>query len=164
MLTSVAAARRGWRLVAVFVLVLAVVGMHSMGAGHHGAAGSAGSESHQMLAAGTIGAPTASPTTGSGSHHSVADPDGATVTKALNSEVITATCFGCLAPGGDALAAMCLAVVSSLLALALLVALRHLLRGRVALMLLSWSHAGVAVRSPLRRMALSPIEVCVLRT
>lgn len=46
MLASVAMARRGWQLVAVFVLALAVVGMHSLGAGHHGATTTVGHGSH----------------------------------------------------------------------------------------------------------------------
>lgn len=162
MLTPAAAARRVWRLVAVFVLALAVVGMHSMGAGHHGATAAAGSGSHQMLASSTIDGLAGSPMEGSGSHHNFAVPE-TTATTALKS-VVVATCLRCLSPGGDALAAMCLAVVSDLLALALLLALRHLLRERRALALPSWAQAVEAVRSPLRRMALTPFEVCVLRT
>lgn len=163
MLASVAAAPRGWRLVAVFMLALAVVGMHSMGAGHHGAGESASHSNHQMAAGTTVGTHPTSPATGPGSNHSVADPEAAPAFTVLKS-VVVAACHGCLALGGDAMGAMCLAVVSSLLALALLLALRHLLRSRVALTLPSWSRAAVPRRSPLRRMALSPIEVCVLRT
>lgn len=163
MLTSMAAAPRGWRLVAVFVLVLAVVGMHSMGAGHHGSAAPAGHGSPQLSAGATIEANTLPIATGSGSHHSVADPEAVIPSTVLKNEAV-ATCLECATTGGGAMAAMCLAVVSSLLAMALLLALRHLLRGRAALMLPPWSRALVAMRSPSRRMALSPIEVCVLRT
>lgn len=156
MVASRMAARHGWRLAAVFVLMLAVVGMHSLGAGHHGAALAAHHETAQLTSASTIA-------TGTGSHHKVADSETVMASTVAAHQAV-ATCLECAATGGGAMAAMCLAVVSSLLALALLLALQHLLRRRVALILRPFSRAPIAMRSPLRRMALSPIEVCVLRT
>lgn len=163
MLASVAAVPRGWRLLAVFVVALAVVGMHSMGAGHHGA-GESGSHTTHPLAVGLSGeSHPASLVAGPGSHHSLAGPEASAAFTVLPSVAIAA-CHGCLAPGDDGMGAMCLAVVSGLLALALLLALRHLLRSRACLTLPKWLSAAVSMRPPLRRMALSPIEVCVLRT
>ncbi|KGN29758.1 hypothetical protein N802_11445 [Knoellia sinensis KCTC 19936] len=161
MVHPVATVQRGWRLLVVFVLAVAVVGMHSMGAGHHGS-GEAASH-HQVAAGATHGVHPAPPAAGSASHHAMADPETAPSLLALTS-VVVAACHGCLDPGFDAMGAMCLAVVSSLLALALLLALRHRRRSRAALILPWWSRATVAAQPPLRRMALSPIEVCVLRT
>lgn len=161
MVHPVATLQRGWRLLVVFVLVVAVVGMHSMGAGHHGS-GEAASH-HQVAAGATNGAQQALSAAGTASHHTMADPETTPSLLALTS-VVVAACHGCLDPGDAAMGAMCLAVVSSLLALALLLALRHRLRSRAALILRSWSRATRATQSPLRRMALSPIEVCVLRT
>lgn len=163
MLASLALARRGWQLVAVFVLALAVVGMHSLGAGHHGATAPVGHGSHQAAAGATVGVHDHLLATGSGSdHHAAADAAAPTVAHEAMTSGDMATCVGCLADG-EAMGAMCLAVVSSLLALALLLSLRHLLRGRPALTLPAWVRAAVTPCSPLRRMALSPIEVCVLR-
>lgn len=163
MLASVAMARRGWQLVAVFVLAVAVVGMHSLGAGHHGATTPVGHGSHQA-AAGAMGeAQDHLLATSSGMDHHAAEAAAPTVAHEAMTTGVLATCIGCMA-GGDAMGAMCLAVVSSLLALALLLSLRRLLRGRPALTLPLWVRTAVTPRSPLRRMALSPIEVCVLRT
>lgn len=164
MLAPVAAAPRGWRLAAVFVLALAVVGMHSMGSGHHGATAPADHGSHQLAAGVAVGAHGHQPTAGSGSHHDAADPGAVIASETVVKSEAVVPCLECLALGEDALGAMCLAVLSSLLALALLLTLRHLSRGRAALMRPLWSRVVVALRSPLRRMALSPIEVCVLRT
>lgn len=163
MMGSVPKVLRGWRLVAVFVLAIAVVGMHSMGTGHHGA-GEAGSHATHHQVAGQT-AVTAHPASlaGPGSHHASAGPEGISDLTGLTS-VAVAACHGCMALGGDAMGAMCLAVVSGLLALALLLALRHRLRARTSLTLPSWSRPTVTSAPLLRRMALSPIEVCVLRT
>lgn len=163
MLASLAAGR-GWRLVAVFVLSLAVVGMHSLGVGHHGATTTAGHGSHQSAAASAADAQDHLLATSSGTHHVTAGSGAVTVSDDAMKSGVTATCIGCVASGGHALGAMCLAVVSSLLSLALLLSLRHLLRRRLALTLAPWLRSAVTPRSPLRRMGVSPIEVCVLRT
>lgn len=140
------AAAFGWRLMAVFVLGLAVVLMHSLGAGHHGTATTA----HGTHAAnGTPGA--------------AAEPQHTPVAGMATSHV-SATCLDCLSPGEHALGAMCLAVVSSLVSMTILLALWHLLRRSIPLSLPAWSRVVLVWRPPLRRMALSPIEVCVLRT
>lgn len=163
MLASVALARRGWQLVAVFVLALAVVGMHSLGAGHHGATTPVGHGSHHAAAGAAVEAHDHPLATSSGMDHHATDAAAPTVAQEAMTSSVMATCIGCSA-SGDAMGAMCLAVVSSLLALALLLFLRHLLRGRPALTLPAWVPSAMTPRSPLRRMALSPIEVCVLRT
>lgn len=163
MLASVAMARRGWQLVAVFVLALAVVGMHSLGAGHHGTTTPVGHGSHQAAAGATGEAQDHLLATSSGMDHPAADAAAPTGPHEAMTSGVMATCIGCLADG-NAMGAMCLAVVSSLLALALLLFLRHLLSGRPALTLPAWVRTAVMPRSPLRRMALTPIEVCVLRT
>ena len=162
MLASVAMARRGWQLVAVFVLALAAVGMHCLGAGRHGATTTVGHGSH-LTAGAEVEADDHLPATSSGMDHHAADVAAPTVAQEAMQTGVMATCVGCLA-GEGAMGAMCLAVVSSLLALALLLSLRHLLRGRPALTLPAWARTAVTPRSPLRRIALSPIEVCVLRT
>jgi len=157
-------ARRGWQLVAVFVLALAVVGMHSLGAGHHGATTPVGHGSHQAAPEAAVGAHDHLLATSSGmDHHAAVDAAAPTISHEALKSGVMATCIGCLS-SGDAMGAMCLAVVSSLLALALMLSLRYLLRGRPALTLPPWVRAALTPRSPLRRMALSPIEVCVLRT
>ena len=72
MLASVAMARRGWQLVAVFVLALAVVGMHSLGAGHHGATTTVGHGSH-LTAGAEVEADDHLPATSSGMDHHAAE-------------------------------------------------------------------------------------------
>ena len=79
MLASVAMARRGWQLVAVFVLALAVVGMHSLGAGHHGATTPVGHGSHQAAAGAAVEAHDHLLATSSGMDHHAAEVAAPTV-------------------------------------------------------------------------------------
>jgi hypothetical protein len=161
MWASVSAARRGWWLMAVFVLAVAVVGMHSLGAGHHGATAPSDHGEHQVV---SVGAHAYQQANMAPSEQGFADPTGQSRPGHVAPSQAAAACIGCESEGGLALGAMCLAVVASLLAMALLASLRRLHGGRLALMLLEWAHVMVKPRPPDRRMALSPIEVCVLRT
>jgi len=157
------AARRGWWLVTVFVLTVAVVGMHSMGAGHHGATAPPSQGGH-ALASATSEAHGYQQASVTPTEHGFAMPAGQRGPGQIAQSQVSAACLGCAGEGGVGLGVMCLAVVSSLLAMALLASLRRLHRGRIARTLSGWSHVMVAPRPPGRRMALSPIEVCVLRT
>lgn len=172
--------KRAGRLLSVFLLALAVIGMHSMGAGHHGSASPFSHGSHQLTA----------PMTGSGhdhpahDHQAVKSPglhaDAAAVgpralavaasrleadprPEAGPSTEVAATCATCSTVGAETLGTMCLAVLSALLAWVLLRALQRRVRETPALT--PALRPGIVVsRSPPRRTALSPIEVCVLRT
>lgn len=157
-------ARRGWRLVSVFVLVLAVMGMHSMGAGHHGVASPTSHSAHQAAAGIPLGANDHRTMPVSGSHHDPAAADAASSSDISVHADSVAPCLACSTLSAGSLGAMCLAVMSTLLGWVLLRALRQIVRGRAALTISLWSRLGLPLRSPLRRMALSPIEVCVLRT
>ena len=99
MLASVAMARRGWQLVAVFVLALAVVGMHSLGAGHHGATTTVGHGSH-LTAGAEVEADDHLPATSSGMDHHAADVAAPTVAQEAMQTGVMATCVGCLAGEG----------------------------------------------------------------
>ena len=163
MWASVTAARRGWWPVVVFVLAVAVVGMHSMGGGHHGATAGTDHGPRQLASVHGVTHLHQQLSTAS-SEQGVTDPAGQVRPGQIAQSQAAAACIGCESEGALALAAVCLAVVSTLLAMALLASMRRLHRGRIALTLLEWSRVMVTPRPPDRRMAVSPIEVCVLRT
>lgn len=152
---AVAEARRAWRLIAVFALALAVIGMHSMGAGHHGTASPLSHGTPHVAAGSTDGSHDQHAMTGRDSRHEAAD---------VRAAGAVATCHGCSTLGQDDLGALCLAVLSTLLGWVLLRALRHASRERVVLTIPRDLQVARVRRAPLRRMTMSPIEVCVLRT
>jgi len=161
--TRAMAVRRGWLVLAVLVLAVSVVGMHSLGAGHHGST-NVGHGSHEM-AAGDAGQARGHVVPGSSAiDHHAADEGATSSSQDARSSSVVTTCLGCSAPGEGAWGAMCLAVVSSLLALALLLALGQLLRVRGALAMPPRWRATLVPRPPTWRTALLPVEVCVLRT
>lgn len=129
-------ARRACTLLRVLLVAVAVVAMHSLGAGH--------------------GPPMAGHPAAGGSH--VAAPSHP-----------TGDCTpGCLTPDesgtGHLMGAMCLAVLSSLLALVLLTA-RRSRASRVPTDASRTSRRVIAPsRAPPRRLALDLSQVCVLRT
>lgn len=154
-------ALRGWRLVSVFVLAVAVLGMHSMGAGHHAMASTTSPATHHVAA----GAPPEGhdhlATAGNGHQHA---PVTAGFSIPSDHAEAVVSCQTCSSLGAGSLGVMCLAVLSTLLGWVLLRALRQRVHGRAVPIPAFRAPLVVAVRSPLRRMALSPIEVCVLRT
>lgn len=163
MTSLVGLARHATRGLAVLVVAVAVIAMHTLGVGH-GNAMSASVGGHELGHAsaamsshgvdGVVGAP---PGTG--------EPSASTV----RAQPSAADCdSGCLGAGGDAVShvmgSMCLAVLSALFLLILLWLLQlQVRRSRMAprqrIRTTAW-----APRGPPRRLALSLAQVCVLRT
>lgn len=182
MTTPAELARRAFRVLALLVLALAVVAMHSLGAGHahlapaqHGAAPSGhaaglttaakshhGDDPAALAAAPTMSAPTMSAPTMA---MVAAAPDarvdcGDDCRPAADSK--GASSAGSMA--GHLMGAMCLAVLSALLVLLLLVALRAQ-GGRYRITASHhWWHTVTTPRGPPRQLAMSLAQVCVLRT
>lgn len=166
MTSLVGLARHASRGLAVLVVAVAVIAMHTLGVGH-GNAMSASVGGHELGHApaamsshsvdgvvGVIGAPL-----GTG------EPSASTVL----AQPSAADCdSGCLGPGGDAVShvmgSMCLAVLSALFLLIMLWLLQlQVRRSRMAPRQRTRTTAW-APRGPPRRLALSLAQVCVLRT
>jgi hypothetical protein len=158
-------ARRAYRVLALLVLAVAVVAMHSLGAGHdHLAPAHPGTDPPGHAA---------EPIMAAMSHHGdepvvlAAAPTTAMVLAAAP-EPGAACGDACRVAAGDEaghlMGAVCLAVLSSLLVLVLLLALRARGRRNRITAAEHWVRWVAPRRGPPRRVALSLAQVCVLRT
>lgn len=173
---AVTAARGRWHPLALFVLALAVVGMHSLGMGHDMGHTPRHGQVMEMVPMAPVhaahGSAAHTGTVTPSTDHATHGTHAAHGTRAAGIQAPAST------PGNQpqvdaptpqdvmgSMAAMCLAVVSKLLALALL-ALCALLLRRTSLLPRAGNRAdGLRVaRLALRRLSLTPVEICVLRT